>query len=90
MLKCDAEELKMTAEQFKEHKQKLRRTVDLLRRSQKRRACAAAAESSALDAAALAARQAEADAMAAEMELADLISGHYDEFAGFLSKDLMS
>ena len=31
-----------------------------------------------------------ADAMAAEMELADLISGHYDEFAGFLSKDLMS
>ena len=40
MLKCDAEELKMTAEQFKEHKQKLRRTVDLLRRSQKRRACA--------------------------------------------------
>ena len=31
-----------------------------------------------------------ADAMAAEMELADLISGHYNEFAGFLSKDLMS
>jgi hypothetical protein len=31
-----------------------------------------------------------ADAMAAEMELADLISAHYDEFAGFLSKDLMS
>ena len=31
-----------------------------------------------------------ADAMAAEMELGDLISGHYNEFAGFLSKDLMS
>ena len=31
-----------------------------------------------------------ADTTAAEMELADMISGHYNEFAGFLSKDLMS
>ena len=33
---------------------------------------------------------ADADTTAAEMELADMISGHYNEFAGFLSKDLMS
>ena len=32
----------------------------------------------------------DAETTAAEMELADMISNHYNEFAGFLSKDLMS
>ena len=32
----------------------------------------------------------DADTAAAEMELTEMISGHYNEFAGFLSKDLMS